>query len=392
MNNNINSLFDEISHLQCLGLHSGIKSNKNLDIGLIYLPTCSAAAGVFTQHSCPAHCVNISKNHLIQATPKAILVNSGCANAATHKPGLDDAMKMIDELANALDIKPSEILLAQTGVIGQRVHLNVCPVLKTIQDLAASTGVCQPETFAKSILTTDTKIKYAKKCFGNGAVIAGVSKGSGMISPNMATTLSFLITNVALDSSQLQKSLKKSVDRSFNVSSVDTDTSTNDMILILSTGEVVLDDPKVFEQQLSSVCLDLVKQLLLDAEGATQMIHAAIEGAKDDAQAQIMANAIVKSPLIKTMVAGKSFNWGRIVMAIGKEPGLNIDPHSLSIWINRDQIVDKGIINNHIKHISFDLPEKVCVIRVDLNMGYGFADAYGCDMQEDYVKINKEKS
>ncbi len=381
--------------LFCQGLASGIKKNAKNDLALLLLPTCYAAAGLFTKNKFKAPSVVLSQAHLKEAVPKAILINSGCANAGMGEQGLDDAKEMIKHTAKGLGLLEEEVLLAQTGIIGtkmpmEQVSLGIQELVKSIRDK----NILDWESCAQAMMTTDTTSKISSVSVGQDGLILGMTKGSGMIAPNMATTLSVLVTSIKLDSKGLQVALKEAMDQSYNRASVDTDTSTNDMVLLLSTGQVQLENQNHFNEALKGICFDLMKQLLLDAEGAEKMIVAHIKGAESQQVARCMAKAMIDSPLIKTMIAGKSPNWGRILMVLGKIAGeLDSPLDTTRLWVAMNDTClfqdGKGMLS---PQDTLDFSKDTVSVVVDLKAGHFESKAYGCDMHEAYVTINKDKN
>lgn len=371
----------------CAGIAAGIKDNGKHDLGLLYLNDCQAAAAVFTQHTLPAPSVLISKQHINTCIPKAVIVNSGCANACLGDLGMADAQHMIATVAAHLGIEKESVLIAQTGMIGSRldrktVDAGLAEICAAVHNKAQDwTG------FARSILTTDLSEKLSAQKFGKTGIVMGVTKGAGMIAPNMATTLSFLVTNMQIQSDLLQQCLQKAINNTYNKCSVDTDTSTNDMVVILSSGTEKADRAD-FEAALTACCYDLMSQLLKDAEGAKKMIVARVYSAASERAANKMARSVVDSPLVKSMVAGEMLNWGRLLMAIGKvdEP-LNLE--NISLYIQDVCILEKG---QEIAASTADFSADTLYIDIHVGMGEASGVAYGCDMHEAYATINKDKS
>ena len=380
-------LEDYFSDVFSSGLAAGIKSNDAKDMGLIYIPECKAAAGVFTQHALAAPSVHISQSHVRKMLPKVIVVNSGCANACLGDVGDADAKYIVETVSDNLDIKSEEVILAQTGMIGTRLDREV--LYKGIRQLVdqVQSGQQNIYDFAEAILTTDTCSKLSVVEYGSKGVVIGVTKGAGMIAPNMATTLSFFITNANICSESLQKHLESAIDKTYNKASVDTDTSTNDMAIIVSTCTEDV-DMATFDDSLTNCCFDLMTQLLLDAEGAQKMIIASVEGAESDEAANMMARAIVTSPLIKTMVAGEMLNWGRILMALGKI-NVKLDLSKITLNIQGQPVFQDGL---EVEAVEPDFSDDIIEIHADLDLGVSKAVSYGCDMHESYVTINKDKS
>ncbi|MBU4490867.1 MAG: bifunctional ornithine acetyltransferase/N-acetylglutamate synthase [Euryarchaeota archaeon] len=370
---------------------NGIKQEKN---GLAVIVTDTrkiATAGVFTRNKVIAAPLIVTQEALSKRDVKAIIANSGCANAFTGEKGMRDARWMAGILAEKLKCGPDEIGVASTGVIGRYLdktwigeHLD--EVLNGVSNSKEAGKAC-----AKAIMTTDTFMKEAAVELDNGVRIGGIAKGSGMIEPNMGTMLAFLYTDASLSEAALNACLKKAVDRSFNMVVVDGDTSTNDMALISATGYQECEE-EVFQEGLDFVCTSLAKLIAKDGEGATKLIEARVKGAKSIDDAKKAAKAIVRSPLVKTAVFGKDPNWGRVVAAVGYSGAeVEQDRISLKFLDNKQEVVlvDKGrIVKGKLSALKSIMESKEIVIEVKLGLGDCEATAWGCDLTYDYVKIN----
>ncbi|MCZ7399560.1 MAG: bifunctional ornithine acetyltransferase/N-acetylglutamate synthase [Candidatus Methanoperedens sp.] len=370
---------------------NGIKEGKN---GLAVIVADSkrlSSAGVFTRNKVIAAPLIVTKEALTKGDLKAVIANSGCANAFTGKRGLDDARWMAQILAKKLKCKPDEIGVASTGVIGRNLdktwigeHLDgVYNNLATSEDAGKAA--------ARAIMTTDTSMKEIAIELDNGVRIGGMAKGSGMIEPNMGTMLAFLYTDAALSKEALDACLKKAVDKSFNMVVVDGDTSTNDMALITATGYQEC-DTEVFQQGLDYLCQSLAKMIAKDGEGATRLIEARVSGAQSEDDARKAAKAIVRSPLVKTAIFGKDPNWGRVVAAVGYS-GAEVDQDKISLKFsdnkNEVMLVDSGrIVEGKLEALKGIMESREIVIEAALGLGDFEATAWGCDLTYDYVKIN----
>src|SRR5437016_7766860 len=311
------------------GVRAGIRK-KRPDLGLIVAPDGATAAAVFTKNRFQAAPVVLSKSALKSSGGhvKAVVVNAGCANAVTGREGLDAAKRVRTRAAQLLSCDENEIFLASTGVIG--VVLPHKKVTETLPDAVTRLSAGGIDALSHAILTTDVGPKVAQATFtlgGKRGRIVGVAKGAGMIHPNMATMLGFVMTDAALDPATLQRALKIAVDRSFNAISVDGDTSTNDTVLLLASGKLgnvappppaALDD---FQRALDAVCGDLAWMIVRDGEGATRVMQLEVRGAKSERDAKLAAHAIATSPLVKTALHGGDPNWGRILAAVGRKIG-----------------------------------------------------------------------
>ncbi|MFC1771126.1 bifunctional glutamate N-acetyltransferase/amino-acid acetyltransferase ArgJ [Candidatus Margulisiibacteriota bacterium] len=389
----------DLNGVYASGIHCGIKP-KDKDLAFIYVPDAYSSAGVFTKNRFAAPCVSYTKNCLKKTTLKAVIINSGNANAATGKLGEVNNKKIAQSAAKCLGLSSSQVGVASTGIIGEQLPIEL--ITKGVNSLLKDPLVKQGGLAAKSILTTDTRTKtvFVQKKVNNKTIyIAGMSKGVGMIAPNMATTLSFLVTNARIEKKFLQEALIEAVNNSFNIMSVDTDTSTNDMVLILSTGEEQcqissVSERSAFKELLLEACEDFTKQIISDAEGATKFIEAKVKGAVNKKQAQIVARNIINSPLIKTSVYGGDPNWGRVVMAAGKDPNVKMDLNKTDLSFGNKQILKQGSLvpSLDIKGLKKYLKGKTIIIEVNLNIGQADAKAWGCDMSEQYIALNTEYS
>ena len=378
----------------------GLKTygSNPLDLGIIASEASCVAAGMFTTNKVKAAPVVLSQSRINGKKAQAIVVNSGCANAFTGEQGMTDAAEMASLTAEKLDLLPEEVLVASTGIIG--VPLQMERIRAGIEKIALTKA--NGHNMAKAIMTTDTfpketalKIKLGPE--ETEITIGGITKGSGMIHPNMATMLCFLATDVAIHPDFLQQSLKKAVDVSFNMITVDGDTSPNDSVIILANGLAgngVLDNKhphaEDFEKALTEVCLFLAKQLAKDGEGATKLIEVTVDGSLTVDQARIGARTIAGSSLVKSAIHGSDPNWGRIVAALGRS-GTEMDESRIDLHIHDTCLIKTGQIQPfnkpYLKSI-LDAPE--VSIRVSLNLGDASAIAWGCDLSEEYVRINGE--
>lgn len=377
------------------GIFCGIKKKKK-DLALIYSTTPCTAAGTFTLNKVKAAPLLISQESIAQKHQvHAVLVNSGNANACTGEAGLQDAKITQNACAAKLGIKPGEVLISSTGVIGQRLPLDtmISGIEKIVPHLSSDGG----HNAAEAILTTDTKMKsYAVKVtLSNGEVsIGGICKGSGMIMPNMATMLAFITTDAGIAQPLLQKLLSASVSKTFNKISVDGETSTNDMVVLLSNGvsgisiEDGSSDESVFLQALQAVCREMAKSIVSDGEGATKLVTINVTGAHSDEDADIVGKSIANSSLVKTALNGNDANWGRIMSAAGKS-GADIDPEKMSIHFNELPIVLPGynIVLDEEKALEI-LKGSEYELNVCLNGGSHSTTWWTCDFSTDYVKIN----
>jgi len=379
----------DIKGLRC----NGIKEGKN-GLGVV---VCSGnVAGVFTQNRFKSPSVVVTERHIKGGWIEGMIVNSGNANAFTGKQGIRNARRMCEILANELKADVEKIAVASTGIIGVQLDMNwiESKFVEVYKDLGDSKD--HAIAFAKSIMTTDRFPKIAG-CEVGECKIAGVCKGAGMIHPNMATMLAFIFTNADFSSKELREMLKVAVKYSFNTISVDGDTSTNDMVLIVATGEFRVGMDK-FLEGLKSVCLDLAKQIVRDGEGATKLLKVEITNAKDEDQAFKGARVVVSSNLVKTAVFGCDPNWGRIIASLGYA-GIEVNEEldlTLRGYRNGELIAEVKLVENGVglgnEGIARKVMESVDEVQftIDLKLGNGRGYAYGCDLSYEYVRINSE--
>jgi len=374
----------------------GIRYHGRTDLGLIVSDVRANCAAVYTQNKFKAAPLTITQENIKDGYAQAFVCNSGIANAGMGKVGLDCAKQMSDITAEALQIDKNDIVVASTGVIGTELPMDKIEngVKQAVQTLRYDGGL----DAAFAIMTTDLVVKECMVQFeyqDSIITIGGIAKGSGMIMPNMATMLGFLTTDAKLSSAALKAALKKAVDKSFNMISVDGDTSTNDMVAIMANGmacDCLLDEDSegmaLFEDALQKVCLYLAKSIAKDGEGATKLIEATVKGAVSEEDAKVAAKAIINSSLVKTAIFGSDANWGRIAAAVGYS-GAYLEQEKVDIFIGDIQVAKNGM------GIAFDeekakaiLEKDSVTICVDFGLGDFTATAYGCDLSYDYVKIN----
>ena len=375
------------------GLHAGFKKKK-LDFGWIVSEVPASVAGVYTTNKVIAAPLLVTKAS-IQKSQKlqAIVVNSGVANSCTGQQGLDAAYEMQRLTAQKLKIEPDLVGLASTGVIGEQLPIDA---LKNGLSQILVSG--KAEDFAEAILTTDTCTKtcVVTEEFGSDLVtMAGVAKGSGMIHPNMATMLAFITCDANISSATLQAALSQHVETTFNQITVDGDTSTNDMVLVMANGcrqnEEILPDTEEFEKfskMLRYLMADLAKKIAKDGEGATKLIEVNVRHAKDEQSGRMIAKSVVGSSLVKTAIFGQDPNWGRILAAIGYA-GADVSVDNIDIWIEGIPVMQAS------SPVAFDPEEtsdamagELLTLTIDLHDGEAEAQAWGCDLSYDYVKIN----
>lgn len=379
------------------GTFCGIKKRKK-DLALIYSESSCTAAGTFTLNKVKAAPLVISQNLIkLGQNVKAILINSGNANACTGESGYDDALKMQRLCAEKLNLLPSEVLISSTGVIGQKLPVEkIESGLDEIITLLSSEGGFDA---AEAIMTTDTKIKsFAVKIkFKDGDVtIGGIAKGSGMIMPNMATMLGFISTDALIEKNVLQEILSLSVNKSFNKISVDGETSTNDMVILLANGASTVKiekgtiEYKEFLLALNFISTEMAKSIVSDGEGATKLVTIKVSGSKTKEDADLVGKSIANSSLVKTAIHGADANWGRILSAAGQS-GADFDPSNVSISFNDLPVllpnytlaIDETLASEILSHNEFE---------ININLGSGSEECiwWTCDLSEEYVKINAD--
>lgn len=378
---------------------AGIKADGSNDLLLVHLPQGSTCAGVFTQNLFCAAPVTVAKAHLKknEGAVRALLINSGNANAGTGQPGIDMAKVHCQCVADALHILPEQVLPYSTGVIGQLLPDEL--IRAGIKQSAQSLGT-DWSAAAQSIMTTDTEPKLTSRQVtieGQVITVTGMAKGAGMIQPNMATMLSYLFTDATIDTANLQQALDQAVSTSFNAITVDSDTSTNDACMLVATGKKVsLDNTHKqwpdFMAALSAVALDLAQAIVRDAEGASKFISVSVTGGKDTAQCKQVAYAIANSPLVKTAMFASDANVGRLLMAIGKTENTELDVNAIRVSIGDVCAFEHGgIAANYTEEQGAAIMQEAEIsIHVELGSGATKATVYTSDLSHDYVSINAD--
>lgn len=380
--------------------YAGIKKKGDniLDLAVLTSQARCNAAAVFTLSEIKSAPIYVSWDHLDEREVTAIVVNSGCANACTGQQGLDDAWEMCNLVAEGLSLLPHQVLVASTGVIG--VSLPMDRISENLEKIVLSEK--GGHDFARAIMTTDTFAKEIALSVKMGDVsftIAGAAKGAGMIHPQMATMLCFITTDAAVQTGFLWNALGKAADLSFNMISVDGDSSPNDSIFLLSNGMAGNEEinskstlARAFEQALQQVCLYLAQSIARDGEGATKLIEVQVKGAKNVPDARRAARLIVSSPLVKAAMHGNDPNWGRIMAALGRSWAV-VDERRVELRLNGVLVFRRGEPQAFDeKELSRNLDGPRVDIEVNLRLGAAKATAWGCDLSEEYVKINSEYS
>ena len=380
------------------GVYCGLKKGKK-DLAVIYSEYDVQAAGVFTRNLVQAAPVLLSKAHLKNPI-RLLVVNSGNANACTGEQGMRNAVLMSEQAAAGLNLDARQVLVCSTGVIGEQLPMDKVNAGITAAMAALDCGPQADLDTAEAILTTDTKIKQAAyRCSSpeGDYHLAGIAKGSGMICPNMATMLAFLVTDVNIERALLQKLFTEAVNNSFNVITVDGETSTNDTALVLANGaakgvEITEKSPGFdqFKNILTRVCRELAYLIVEDGEGLTKVINLTVKGAADQDSARIIARSILNSPLVKTAFYGEDANWGRIVVALGYA-GVDFDPGKVDIFIGPYQVAaNGGSVSFSEEEVKKVLQKRDVPVLVDLKQGFAEVTAWGTDMSHQYITINSD--
>ncbi|NTU90999.1 MAG: bifunctional glutamate N-acetyltransferase/amino-acid acetyltransferase ArgJ [Chlorobiaceae bacterium] len=377
------------------GINAGIKPQRK-DLMLLLCDGPASSASVFTTNLCCAAPVELSKRHLAASSGRmrAVICNSGNANAATGAKGLEDARRMAADTASAFGISAEEVLVASTGVIGQLLPTD--RITAAMPTLKSASGAQHWRDAAEAIMTTDTFPKFFAvdvALSGGTARIAGIAKGSGMICPNMATMLAFLATDADIEPELLQEHLAAANAVSFNAITVDGDTSTNDMAAIMASnrGPSIArgsEDSRLFGAALRSVMTMLAQLIVVDGEGATKFVEIRIEGARSDDEARKAAMTVANSPLVKTAIHGEDANWGRIIAAVGRS-GASFIQEELAVWFDALPILkpglDAGFSEEEAKKV---ISKDAYTITVSLGKGSGAAVVWTCDLSNRYIEIN----
>jgi len=379
------------------GVHAGIKKPSVLDLALIVSERDASIAGMFTTNRVAAAPVLLDRLHLRRRLARAIIVNSGNANACTGIQGLADAREMAALVAAQLQVPLGTVFVGSTGVIGQPLPL--AGIKRKLPALAARLRRSGGRAAARAIMTTDLRpkeIALQTTISRRLVTLGGMAKGAGMIHPDMATMLAFLATDAAVEPSALQAALKRAVDRSFNCISVDGDTSTNDTVLLLANGaagNALLREQSrewpLFQRLVDGACLDLAMQVCRDGEGVTKIMEVVIRGARTQREAKLAANAVATSCLVKTAVFGEDANWGRILAAIGRS-GARVDQNKIDLSLGGRPIVQSGVSlgAQAERRIARVVKRKQFTVIADLHQGQATARLWSTDLSYDYVRIN----
>jgi len=385
------------------GISAGLKASNKKDLALILAPKGSIFSGVFTQSIVRASCVDICEERIKKTFGfvRAILINSGQANACTGNFGFQHFQIATAKIAELLGIKEEEVLMCSTGVIGVPMKIN--DLVKNLPNLVSDLKVNNFQNAAEAILTTDLTLKKVlieTRIQGRKIKIAGFAKGSGMIYPNMATMLAFLTCDVGIEKEEWDKMISIGVKKSFNAISVDGETSTNDSFVAINAGEKI--DKRFFpiiQKGINIVCQNLAKKIARDGEGANCLLEVSVQGTKNSDDAIMVAKSICNSALVKTAIHGCDPNWGRIISAAGNS-GVKFNLNDVDLYIGNSQILEKGKLNKYDSQKVTDymksrmkgkyLVDDIVQIIINLNSGESTGKAWGCDLSKKYVEINSE--
>ncbi len=379
------------------GIHSGIKKTDKKDLMIIYSDREASVAGVFTLNRVKAASIVLNMANVKSGKGQAIVANSGCANACTGRRGMADARETAEIAARELGLRPEAVYVASTGVIGEFLPMTkIAMGISTAVGLLSSSGW---EQAAEAIMTTDLYPKMSilqEEIGGKTITIAGIAKGSGMIHPNMATMLSFIVTDANISSPMLKRALITSTEKSFNTISVDGDMSTNDLILCMANGAAGNKRPAAgskdshkFQECLDVVAKSLAKQIVKDGEGATKFVEIEVRNARTPVEAKRAAMTVAGSSLVKTALFGEDANWGRIMAALGYS-GVDMDEARTDIYIGKSKLVEKGLGQGKQadREASLALKQREVKILIDLHKGKSSATVWTCDLSGEYIKIN----
>ncbi len=382
------------------GMFCGIKNNKEKDLALIYSEEPSVAAGVFTLNKVVSPTITWCQQTIKSSKKfRAIIANSGNANACTGPKGMEDCKSLASKLSQKLSVEPKEILIASTGIIG--VPLPINKIVKALPALSSKLSPVGWVSSAEAIMTTDLTPKFKSLSFYIGKdkiTMGGIAKGSGMIHPNMATMLAFIATDASIDKKTLGRALREANNKTFNRITVDGDTSTNDMAILLANGKAENKSIRAgssaydkFVGKLTEICLYLAHKIVLDGEGATKFVTIRIQGAKAKTHAHRVAKSVATSSLVKTALFGQDPNWGRIIAAVGYA-GVPFNPDKVQISLNGSVLFNNGVPAKGALQSTLrkKMRSKNISIVIDLKSGIHSCEVYTCDLSYDYVRINAE--
>ncbi|MFC1533440.1 bifunctional glutamate N-acetyltransferase/amino-acid acetyltransferase ArgJ [Thermodesulfobacteriota bacterium] len=376
---------------------AGLKKDRTLDLALIFSDREAVTAGVFTKNRVKAAPVLLSIERVKKGRARAVIVNAGNANACTGNEGLENACLTTDLVAKELGIKPDEVLVASTGVIGAQLDMGL--IDKAIPDLVKGLSPHSIPEAAEAIMTTDSFPKtsqFTGEAEGTPYKIIGIAKGAGMIMPHMATMLCFILTDIRIGPPELKRALSSSIKNSFNRITVDGDTSTNDVVFIMANGmagngSLQKDDYQGFMKGLNLVMTELSTMIVKDGEGATKVVFMKIKGAASETDALTAAKTVANSNLVKTAFYGQDPNWGRIMAALGRS-GISMEEDAVDIWIDEVKIVENGmgLPPDHEKKAAEKMRNREFSLTIDLHQGEYKDQVTTCDLTHEYVSINAD--
>jgi glutamate N-acetyltransferase/amino-acid N-acetyltransferase len=382
---------------QAAGVASGLKKNGKKDLGIIYSEAPANVAGVFTRNLVKAAPVLLDQQRIKNGLCRAVIVNSGNANCCVGEQGMRDAVRMGRSAAEEIGVSEEDVLVASTGVIGEPLPVDI--IEAALPELVNSLSADGISDFAEAIMTTDTVPKVVNcsgDLAGNAFTVSGVAKGAGMIRPDMATMLCFVMTDIHAAVDRLQEMLITAVNRSLNRITVDGDTSTNDTVLLMANGRSGVEvrgqaQKAIFQSVLDDVLIRLAKWLIKDAEGATKLVEIVVNGANSKQDAHKIADTVASSPLLKTALFGEDANWGRILAAVGRA-GIPVDPEKIDIFFGSAQMVKSGIGCGKEAEAEATrvLKQDEFTVTINLNLGNETDTVFTCDFSVDYVKINAD--
>ncbi|MFF2806316.1 bifunctional glutamate N-acetyltransferase/amino-acid acetyltransferase ArgJ [Streptomyces sp. NPDC058000] len=370
--------------------HGGLRDHGD-DISIVASDRPAVSAAMFTKSLFAGPAVVLSRAHAAGRRLRAVVTLAQNANVATGRQGAEHAAEVVGRVAGILDVPEGEVLIGSTGVIGRPLPMDT---IRAHFDRTAQRGTdaftAAPSDVARAMMTTDTRPKTAVRTVG-GARIVGIAKGVGMLEPNMATMLAYVVTDAALTAADLDRALRTAVDTTFNCLSVDTDTSTSDTVAVLANGAAGPVDPAEFAAALADLCLDLTHQLASDGEGATKLLRVTVTEAGDAPQAKRIAKSVVNSPLVKTAVHGADPNWGRVLMAIGKNTeDRDIVPHRVTVAFGDTEVYPAEPTPDLLAELTAAMRRSEVDITITLGLGDGAATVFGCDLSAGYVRINAD--
>ncbi|WP_438484679.1 bifunctional glutamate N-acetyltransferase/amino-acid acetyltransferase ArgJ [Streptomyces sp. S186] len=370
--------------------HGGLRERGD-DISIVASEVPAVSAAMFTRSLFAGPAVVLSRTHAAGRRLRAVVTLAQNANVATGRQGAENAAEVVGRVAGLLGVPDDEVLIGSTGVIGRPLPMDA---IREHFERAARRGAgafaAAPLDVARAMMTTDTRPKTAVRTVG-GARIVGVAKGVGMLEPNMATMLAYVVTDAGIGAADLDGALRAAVDRTFNCLSVDTDTSTSDTVAVLANGAAGPVDPAEFAAALADLCLDLTRQLASDGEGATRLLRVTVSRARDAAQARRIAKSVVNSPLVKAAVHGADPNWGRVLMAIGKNTeDDDIVPADVTVAFGDIEVYPAEPTADVLDALAETMRRDEVEIAITLGLGDGEATVFGCDLSAEYVRINAD--